>query len=74
MPASIDAESLKQYLADNPPAVVPLAIKPHFESLSDKEKLYAHHISMYAPPRPRPGTMRVAKARHIRGLVRNNTC
>jgi dipeptidyl-peptidase-3 len=47
MSVSIDAQSLKQYLADNPPAVVPLAIKPHFEALSDKEKLYAHHISMY---------------------------
>lgn len=42
----MDTESLKQYLADNPPTVVPLAIKPHFEALSDKEKLYAHHISM----------------------------
>jgi dipeptidyl-peptidase-3 len=46
MTASIDAETLKQYLADSPPSVVPLAIKPHFEALSDKEKLYAHHISM----------------------------
>jgi dipeptidyl-peptidase-3 len=46
MSTSIDTESLKQYLADNPPAVVPLAIKTHFEALSDKEKLYAHHISM----------------------------
>jgi dipeptidyl-peptidase-3 len=42
----MDAELLKQYLADNPPTVVNLAIKPHFEALSDKEKLYAHHISM----------------------------
>ncbi|KAF2869908.1 peptidase family M49-domain-containing protein [Massariosphaeria phaeospora] len=46
MPDTIDAESLKQYLADDPPAVVPLQIKPHFESLSDKEKLYAHHLSI----------------------------
>ncbi|KAF2790206.1 dipeptidyl-peptidase III [Melanomma pulvis-pyrius CBS 109.77] len=42
----MDTEALKQYLADNPPTVVPLAIKPHFEALSDKEKLYAHHISI----------------------------
>jgi dipeptidyl-peptidase-3 len=46
MTASIDSETLKQYLADSPPSVVPLAIKPHFEALNDKEKLYAHHISM----------------------------
>jgi hypothetical protein len=46
MAASIDAETLKQYLADDPPTVVPLAIKPHFDALTDKEKLYAHHISM----------------------------
>jgi dipeptidyl-peptidase-3 len=46
MAASIDSETLKQYLADNPPTVVPLAIKPHFDALTDKEKLYAHHISM----------------------------
>ncbi|PSN72689.1 dipeptidyl-peptidase III [Corynespora cassiicola Philippines] len=46
MSASIDSETLKQYLADNPPTIVPLAIKPHFEALSDKEKLYAHHISI----------------------------
>ena len=38
---------LKHYLADSPPTVVPLSIKPHFEALSNKEKLYAHHISMY---------------------------
>jgi dipeptidyl-peptidase-3 len=42
---SIEAESLKQYLADHPPSVVQLAIKPHFEALSDTEKLYAHYIS-----------------------------
>lgn len=46
MSASIDSEALKQYLADSPPTIVPLAIKPHFEALSDKEKLYAHHISV----------------------------
>lgn len=46
MSTTIEAETLKQHLADNPPAIVPLAIKPHFEALSDKEKLYAHHLSM----------------------------
>lgn len=46
MSASIDSQTLKQYLADSPPSVVPLAIQPHFEALSDKEKLYAHHISV----------------------------
>jgi dipeptidyl-peptidase-3 len=46
MTASIDAETLKQYLADSPPTVVPLSIKPHFEALSDQEKLYAHHLSV----------------------------
>ncbi|EUC29711.1 hypothetical protein COCCADRAFT_105840 [Bipolaris zeicola 26-R-13] len=46
MSTTIEAETLKQHLADNPPAIVPLAIKPHFEALSDKEKLYAHHLSI----------------------------
>jgi len=43
---TIDPETLKQYLADNPPTVVPLAIKPHFEALNNEEKLYAHYISV----------------------------
>jgi hypothetical protein len=42
---AIDEETLKHYLADNPPSVVPLKIKPHFDALSDKEKLYAYYIS-----------------------------
>jgi dipeptidyl-peptidase-3 len=43
---TIDKDILKQYLADDPPTVVPLAIKPHFEALNDEEKLYAHYISV----------------------------
>ena len=41
----LDDDTLKQYLADDPPTVVPLSIKPHFEALGDKEKKYAHYIS-----------------------------
>lgn len=46
----MDPVTIKHYLADSPPSVVPLAIKPHFEALNDQEKLYAHYISMYAFP------------------------
>ncbi|KAH8731243.1 peptidase family M49-domain-containing protein [Phaeosphaeriaceae sp. PMI808] len=46
MSASIDSETLKQYLADSPPTIVPLSIKPHFDALADNEKRYAHHISI----------------------------
>jgi dipeptidyl-peptidase III len=42
---AIDDVTLKQYLADDPPTVVPLAIKPHFEALNTKERTYAHYIS-----------------------------
>jgi dipeptidyl-peptidase III len=41
----MDTKSLSQYLADAPPTVVRLEIKPHFEALTDKQKRYAHHIS-----------------------------
>lgn len=44
----MDQSTLKQYLADDPPTVVPLAIKPHFEALNDKERKYAHYISRAA--------------------------
>ncbi|OCK87261.1 dipeptidyl-peptidase III [Cenococcum geophilum 1.58] len=42
----MESESLKQYLADSPPSIVPLQIKPHFEALSGGEKLYAHYLSV----------------------------
>jgi len=41
--ASIDVQ---QYFADDPPTVVPLSVKPHFDALAHQEKLYAHHLSM----------------------------
>jgi dipeptidyl-peptidase-3 len=46
---AIDDTTLKQYLADSPPTVVALEIKQHFEALNEKEKLYSHHLSVYAP-------------------------
>lgn len=50
--AAMDPEVLKHYLADSPPTVVPLAIKPHFEALNDQQKLYSHYLSMSARPAP----------------------
>ncbi|KAI1208819.1 putative dipeptidylpeptidase III [Annulohypoxylon truncatum] len=41
----MDAQELKQYLADAPPSVVRLEIEKHFDALSDKQKRYAHFIS-----------------------------
>jgi hypothetical protein len=41
----MDPKTKQLYLADAPPNVVKLEIKPHFEALSDKQKRYAHHIS-----------------------------
>lgn len=43
----LDADKVNFYLADEPPTVVQLKIKPHFEALSEQEKLYAHYISVY---------------------------
>ncbi|EME49997.1 hypothetical protein DOTSEDRAFT_68754 [Dothistroma septosporum NZE10] len=45
---AMDEATLKQYLADDPPTIVPLSIKPHFEALSTREKKYAHYISRAA--------------------------
>lgn len=36
-----------QYYADTKAPVTPLEVKQHFELLSDKDKLYAHHMSRY---------------------------
>lgn len=44
----MDESTLKQYLADDPPTIVPLAIKPHFDALDPKQKKYAHYISRAA--------------------------
>jgi len=43
---AIDDDTLSHYLADSPPTIVPLTIKPHFEALSEKEQFYAHYISV----------------------------
>lgn len=44
----MDQSTLKQYLADDPPTIVPLAIKPHFDALDSQQKKYAHYISRAA--------------------------
>lgn len=43
---AIDDDTLSHYLADSPPTIVPLTIKPHFEALSEKERFYSHYISV----------------------------
>lgn len=45
---AMDESIRRQYLTDDPPTVVPLAIKPHFEALNEQEKKYAHYISRAA--------------------------
>jgi len=42
----MDQDTLRHYLADDPPTIVPLSIKPHFEALNQKQKKYAHHLSL----------------------------
>ncbi|KAJ3488346.1 hypothetical protein NLG97_g6214 [Lecanicillium saksenae] len=39
---------LQNYLADQPPLVMPLKIEPHFAKLNDEQKLYSHYISKAA--------------------------
>ena len=41
----MDNPALAAYLADSPPSVVQLAIEPHFNALTDEQKLYAHYIA-----------------------------
>ena len=36
---------IKRYMADGPPTVLPLTIKPHFQALTEEQKLYAHYLS-----------------------------
>ncbi|KAI4174744.1 MAG: hypothetical protein LQ343_002115 [Gyalolechia ehrenbergii] len=43
-----EIENISQYLADAPPTIVPLLVKPHFEALTHKQKLYAHYVSRAA--------------------------
>ncbi|KAL1952756.1 hypothetical protein VTO42DRAFT_4279 [Malbranchea cinnamomea] len=48
-PAAMDATTKQQYLADSPPTVVRLEIRPHFEALeTERHRRYAHHISRAA--------------------------
>ena len=43
---AMDDNVKKHYLADSPPTVVRLEIKPHFESLQDEKlRKYAHYMS-----------------------------
>ncbi|OKL58930.1 hypothetical protein UA08_05774 [Talaromyces atroroseus] len=45
----MDAQTRQHYLADSPPSVVRLEIKPHFEALKDESlKRYAHFMSRAA--------------------------
>ena len=44
----MDSETLKHYLADDPPTVVTLPIAPHFHALTAEEKRYAHYLSLAA--------------------------
>jgi dipeptidyl-peptidase-3 len=43
----MNAQELKNFLADSPPSAVNLVIKKHFEALDDQQKRYAHYISKY---------------------------
>jgi dipeptidyl-peptidase-3 len=44
----MDPKIKQHYLADSPPTVVRLEIKPHFEALKDEKlKRYAHYMSRF---------------------------
>jgi dipeptidyl-peptidase-3 len=42
---TMNAQELKNFLADSPPSAVNLVIKKHFEALDEQQKRYAHYIS-----------------------------
>ncbi|PMD48553.1 putative dipeptidyl peptidase 3 [Hyaloscypha variabilis F] len=44
----MNAQELKNFLADSPPSTVNLEIKKHFEALTDQQRRYAHYISRSA--------------------------
>ena len=50
------------YLADDALAIVPLAVKDHFDLLSEEEKLYVHYMSMYALSLAIPKTAKMSVA------------
>jgi len=43
----MNAQELKNFLADSPPSTVNLEIRKHFEALTDQQARYAHYISRY---------------------------
>ena len=45
----LDKDFHQFYLADDPLAIVPLAVKDHFDALSEEEKLYVHALSLAIP-------------------------
>ncbi|KAF8867056.1 putative dipeptidyl peptidase 3 [Acephala macrosclerotiorum] len=44
----MNAQELKNFFADSPPSTVTLAIKKHFDALTDQQARYAHWISRAA--------------------------
>tara|TARA_R110002060_G_scaffold5772_2_gene8903 strand:+ start:1084 stop:1236 length:153 start_codon:yes stop_codon:yes gene_type:complete len=43
----MNAQEIKNFLADSPPSTVNLEIKKHFDALTDQQARYAHYISRY---------------------------
>jgi len=44
---TMNAQELKNFLADSPPTIVNLEIRKHFEALTDQQARYAHYLSRY---------------------------
>jgi len=44
----MNAQEIKNFLADSPPSTVNLEIKKHFDALTDQQARYAHYISRAA--------------------------